>query len=526
MSAAAAAGALPGQAAGSLAEVLLGLALGLLCLAALGEAFRRLLSALRLIGGVSRAESLGLRLIGGPALVPWVCLAMDLTGVPITRASLLAGALGLAAGALAWERRRAPALRGEAAGRRPAQTVRAGVGREAVAWMRRCLSAPAAPLLSLVAASLVLFSLAQVGLYPPREYDGLVGYDLVGKVLALEGKLRSSVFTEIRFNAQCVYPPFTSTNQGFWYLFHPAIPRLWVPWLAAGFALAMGGWLRRRTGSATAAALAVVLTLIVPELAFHLTVGQTDLPSMVYVTLGFFAFADRLSGRGRLAAVAFWMLLATTARNENVLFAAAPALIGTVALRGRRLRAAFVLLPAAGLFLFWNLLFVRGLIGYDPGEYFQREIPIDPGRMLAVLRYAAEIIAAPENYGELVWLIPLTLLAWAYGRFARGVKWEGAQGRALGSASGSPPAAESAALREDLTGRLLLLLAIAFVCYLPFFYLWNERLNPLWTMHHTFKRGFFRFIPGLLAAFVAAPPVLAWLRRCDEAGEEQGRRSR
>ena len=69
---------------------------------------------------------------------------------------------------------------------------------------------------------------------------------------------------------------------------------------------------------------------------------------------------------------------------------------------------------------------------------------------------------------------------------------------------------------------------MSFLFYMPFFYLWNERLNPIWTMHFTFKRGFFRFIPGLLAAFVALPPVLALLRRCEEespagAGPVEGR---
>jgi hypothetical protein len=51
--------------------------------------------------------------------------------------------------------------------------------------------------------------------------------------------------------------------------------------------------------------------------------------------------------------------------------------------------------------------------------------------------------------------------------------------------------------------------------YLPYFYMWDPVLNPLWTMEHTYKRGFFRFVPGLVAAFVASPPVLTLLRRCD-----------
>jgi hypothetical protein len=47
--------------------------------------------------------------------------------------------------------------------------------------------------------------------------------------------------------------------------------------------------------------------------------------------------------------------------------------------------------------------------------------------------------------------------------------------------------------------------------------MWDPVLIPLWTMEHTFKRGFLRFIPGLTAAFVCSPPVLWALRKCDGA---------
>ncbi|MBM3316773.1 MAG: hypothetical protein FJY75_02870 [Candidatus Eisenbacteria bacterium] len=525
-----------------------GLLLGLLALALLGEGVFRLLRRARLLRAADPAEAVGLRILCALASVPWLCLGSDLTGIPITRATLLgsAGLLALAgagAGRLGksafggTERHGRSANPGPRGAKRPAgstpppeRTIAAAVTRArtlAVSLARAAWRAPAAALLTLAAASLVLFSLVQVGVFPPREYDALVGYDLVGKILAEEGRIRSSVFTNLDFNAQCVYPPFTATNQGFWYLFHPPIQRLWVPLLAAGFALCFGSWVRRRTASPTAASLAVFLSLLVPELAFHLTVGQTDLPSKAYTALGLFALADRLRGRGRLATAALWLLAASTARSENVLFAAALGAVGAAALRGRRLRALLVPLPSAAFFVLWNLFFVNGLIGYDPGEYFLRSIPLDPGRMLRVFGYAFAVILEPENFGELAWLIGLTVGLWAWGRYGRAARGTRARpadggeptGREWESTpAGSRGAAATPRLRgEDLAGTLLLLLAVSFLLYMPFFYLWNERLNPIWTMHFTFKRGFFRFIPGLLAAFVALPPVLALLRRCEEA---------
>jgi hypothetical protein len=68
---------------------------------------------------------------------------------------------------------------------------------------------------------------------------------------------------------------------------------------------------------------------------------------------------------------------------------------------------------------------------------------------------------------------------------------------------------------EDLSGTLLLLAGLMFVCYLPFFYAWDPELNPLWSMRDTYKRGFFRFVPLLLVGLLALPPIAGWLRRCD-----------
>ena len=61
-----------------------------------------------------------------------------------------------------------------------------------------------------------------------------------------------------------------------------------------------------------------------------------------------------------------------------------------------------------------------------------------------------------------------------------------------------------------------------FIFYMPFFYMWNEELNPLWTLEYTFKRGFLRLVPGFLIAFMAAPPVTWLLRRCDASRARGG----
>ena len=182
------------------------------------------------------------------------------------------------------------------------------------------LTSPAALLLALAAGSLILFSLIHTSLIPIRAYDALVGYDLVGKIMAFEGKLRSTVFTRVAFNAQCVYGPFTSTNCGYWYLFHPPISRLWIPLIYGGFLLVYWSRIRSWTGSPTAASLASFLVLLPSSFAFQLTEAQTDTPCLVFTALALLALVDLLKGTGGLLPLSVFLLISDTARTENLLF--------------------------------------------------------------------------------------------------------------------------------------------------------------------------------------------------------------
>jgi hypothetical protein len=105
-------------------------------------------------------------------------------------------------------------------------------------------------------------------------------------------------------------------------------------------------------------------------------------------------------------------------------------------------------------------------------------------------------------FNELPWLIPATVLLWLGGRW-----WSGQ--------------AEPARLAPGITGLLLLAMLVCFVFYMPYFYQWDPHLNPLDTMEHTFKRGFFRFVPLLLAAFVSTPLIVRFLRKCDAPGRDK-----
>lgn len=488
-----------------------GLFLGLAVLAALGDGLYRLFRRARLVP-VGRLESIGVRVVLSIAVVPWVSVLFDLTGIPITRLSFaLMGAVLFGAGLALdrWKPVRGPGAPGrrEAAGApggRPASLGSAGPSKEDDAPAAGLFRSPAALLLAAATASLVVFSVIHVSLIPVRNYDALVGYDLVGKIMALEGKYRSSVFTHIDFNAQCVYAPFTAANNGYWYIFQPAIPRLWVPLLLGGFTLIVWIKMLRWTGSPTAAGLTTFAMYLPSAFLFQLTVAQTDMPAMVFTALSAFSVLELRRGREGYGPAAVYSLAAATGRTENLLFGAAlTAVVLLWKLPGRWRSVYFTALPAA-FFVFWNLFFVRGLIGYDPGAYFLSKLDVDPGRLVEVFVRAGRIAADPLLFGEFIWAVVLTPVLLLLPRFVPG-PWRSR------TVEGTDP--ESAA--RDVSGPALVLCLAMFLLYMPFFYMWNEALNPLWSMEYTFKRGFLRFIPVLMAAFVATSPVLWLLRRCD-----------
>jgi hypothetical protein len=420
---------------------------------------------------ISTALLLGM---GGLA---FLYVIMDLAGIPITRWSTMIAALAAGAPSLALRIRR-----GGIESLHPSGFSLPGWGRLSLPCLLFC-----APLILIAAGSFV-----QMSLLVPRAYDALVGWDLVGKVLSYEGALRNSVFEKIVYNAQATYPPFAASMQGLFYLFTPHAPRLWVPIMLVAFMVVLGEEAWRIVGSSALAALLLLIVLTLPELSFHLTVAQTDFPNMVFVTIGFLWALRYPRDRRAVWLCALFIFFGTMTRSETVLVAAAVSLWMLARVRFRRWEPVVVTAASAAFFLFWNLIWVRGLIGYDPGDHFRSTIDLDLQRAWDVIRFAVIIVSHREPYGELLPILGAGFLLW--------VLWAAGLRRRAGESVEGMPATP---------GAILGLFALSLAFYLPFFYMWDPVLNPLWTMEHTFKRGFFRYVP-LAVLFVMVMVRLAW----------------
>ncbi|MBU1702686.1 MAG: hypothetical protein KJ970_04510 [Candidatus Eisenbacteria bacterium] len=453
---------------------------------------------------------LALRLLLGMAALTIFFLVMDAAGIPINRRSIIGSSL-LAAGI---------SLAVRLLVRR--QRVR-GLGE----WRSECLSGwrrgglhkiswPSL-LTSLLLASLVAASFLQMIYLVPMAYDALVGWDLVAKIMSYEGVYRSSVFEKISFNAQATYPPLTACMQGLCYIFTPGTPRIWIPILVLGFMILFGEDVWRRTRSSLLSTFLLLLLFTFPEINFHLTVAQTDMPNMVFVSLAFIWILAYPNDRRSVPLAAVFMFIATLTRSETILIAAAAALWMWIRVRFRSGSPLWIVLPGVALFLFWNLFYVRVLLGYNPADHFRTTLDIDPARAWKVIRYAVVIVTDRETFGELWWLFLGGLGAW--------LLWI-VLGRRMGAgamAAGDSPAGKTRAASNSSSsgslqslnsrlapGAVLSLFLLTFLAYLPFFYQWDPVLNPLWSMAHTFKRGFFRYVPIMLL-FILSVVRLWWV---------------
>jgi hypothetical protein len=415
-----------------------------------------------------RAYALALRLLLGMVGATLLILAEDLLGIPIRWTSLALPAAGalVAARGIALRRK-------ESTGGADAQEL-----------------APPRPSLpdlfpALAVLAILLVSAVQSYLIPPWTYDSLVGWDLVGKIMAQEGAFRSSVFEKIAFNAQAVYPPLTASMYGIYYLFHPESPQWWIFVMAVAFAVLAYGEKASLLRSSFLALLGLFFILSGHEVLFYLTAAHTDVPNMVFFSLGCFWALSYPQRRRSLAMCLVFFTAAMLTRSETLLVIGGVVLWMLARERFRDLRPLWILLPAALFFVFWNLFYVRGLIGYHPEAHFRSSLDWDPARAWEVIARAMTILSWRETYGDLVPLFLGSLVLWGL------LRW-------------GPPVA-SPVRPEAILG----LLVLTFAAYLPFFYMWDPKLNPLWTMEHTFKRGVFRYIP-LAVLFSMLTIRMAW----------------
>ncbi|HWB64472.1 MAG TPA: hypothetical protein VG603_13230 [Chitinophagales bacterium] len=324
--------------------------------------------------------------------------------------------------------------------------------------------------------------------WPASAHDAIGSFDKLGKVMAIEGKLKISLFDYKLEGAGGVYPPLFHASLAYVYIFGAETGKIVTSLFFLSLLTSFYSVLRVYV-DATAAALFTLLLMISPELMSHAALSLDNLPTTAYVGPGALATFAWLDKRDRKY---FWLGAILTGfavwiRSDTVVFTAAALLvIGIDFLRSRNLKdaiiyAAIIVAP----FIVWAL-YLKFKIHFADAAKFDFSIGYNTGRMDMMMGYIS---------------------AYLFGGHYRGV--DGGQLYGITFILFFVMILANLGLIYRFGARYILLdkmyvlvfFFAAFVLYFVVFYFINEQVQnaPLYSlMESSFKRGLFCFIPIVL----------------------------
>ncbi|MBL0310239.1 MAG: hypothetical protein IPP77_11345 [Bacteroidetes bacterium] len=342
--------------------------------------------------------------------------------------------------------------------------------------------------------------------WPSTEHDTIGSFDKLGRVMAIEGKLKISLFQWDLQGAGGIYPPLFHSSFAYVYLFGAETAKIittlfFVSLLSTFYSLV------RKYVDATAAMLFTFILMLTPELFSHAALTLGNMPTAAYVCGGGLATAIWLETKERKY---FWlgailMAFVVWIRTDTIAFTfAAIFIVGLGFLKSKNWKlssiySAIVIAP----FIIWNL-YLKFKIGNIPSGKINLGIGYDAERMALMTDYAKAFLFGGHHgnvdggqlYGMTFVLFFLVLIINLILIYKFGWK-------------------------KILSDRMYALsfLAVSFMLYFLLFYIVDEKVQqaPIASlMESSFKRGMFCFAP--LALFYAATskaPALffAWVEK-------------
>ena len=179
----------------------------------------------------------------------------------------------------------------------------------------------------LVTITLVYGSVSKSLFWPTSAYDNVAGYDLMGKVMAAEGKIDNSLFEidnkPILGSAKrIIYPPLVPGSFAFAYLFNNETSKIITSMLLIFFIIAFYAFLRKYTVP-TNAVIFTFLMLITPEMFAFTSLSTSNIPFAIYASLGmisFFHWFDKKDNK-YLILSSLLITFSSWSRSEGIVFA-------------------------------------------------------------------------------------------------------------------------------------------------------------------------------------------------------------
>ena len=335
--------------------------------------------------------------------------------------------------------------------------------------------------------------------WPATEHDSISSFDKLARIMAIEGKLKISLFDNNLEGAGGVYPPLFHGSLAYAYIFSNiyVLPKIMITLYFLSLLTVFYSVVNKYVGT-TAAALLTFIFMITPELFSHAALGLGNLPTTAYVCAGGLATILWLDKND---AKYFWlgaicMAFVIWIRSDTIVFTAASLLLlGIYFLRTKDFKRVLIYgALAVTPFIVWSLYVKLKLAVPNQGARFDFGLGYNAERMGQVGGYAKAYLFAGQKggvdggqlYGIVFLLFFFTLIANLVGAYF--IKER----------------------KQLLNGAYaLLFFAVSFILYFTVFYFINVDVQgaPLWSlMESSFKRGMFFFIPAALL-YVATSPV-------------------
>ncbi|MFN8322826.1 MAG: hypothetical protein U0T74_09230 [Chitinophagales bacterium] len=337
--------------------------------------------------------------------------------------------------------------------------------------------------------------------WPPTEHDTIGSFDKLGRLMALEGKLKISLFQYNLEGAGGVYPPLFHGSFAYVYIFGAETPKIITTLFFLSLLTTFYSLVRYYT-DATVSMLFTFILMITPELFSHAALSLGNLPTTAYVGAGALATIIWIDKRDEKF---FWlgavlMAFVIWIRSDTVVFTAAALLIiGIDFLKTKDWKKTLVYgAIAVAPFIVWALYLKLKIATPSTAGKFDLGMGYNAERMDVVGGYTKAFLFGGQKgaidggqlYGIAFILFFITLLVNLLFIYKDGVK---------------------EVLKDKMN--VLIFFFVSFSMYFLLFYFINvavQRAPIASLMESSFKRGLFCFIPVALF-YVSTSKASSWL---------------
>ncbi len=324
--------------------------------------------------------------------------------------------------------------------------------------------------------------------WPSTEHDTIGSFDKLGRVMAIEGKLKISLYDYNLQGAGGLYPPLYHASFAYVYIFGAEIAKIVTTFFFLSLLTTFYSAVRKFTGT-TAAMLATFILMITPEMFSHAALSLGNLPTTAYVCGGGLATIIWLEKR---ETPYFWLgaiLMAGVIwiRSDTIVFtAAALLLVGIDFLRTKDWKKTIAYgIIAVAPFIIWNT-WLKVRVGTGAAGKFDLGMGYNSERFNAVWGYVKSFLFGGQHngidggqlFGVVFILFFIMLLINLVSIYKVGFK----------------------TIAKDQSNALLFFFSSLLLYFLVFYFIdvkvQNAPINSL--MESSFKRGMFFFIPAAM----------------------------